>query len=281
MVANEKVIVKGAGDLATAIGHKLFRCGFSVIMTEVPQPNCVRRQVSFANAVYEKQWTVEGVTAESVTSPEEIIQVMEKGRIPIIIDPTCKIQERMNAPYLVDAILAKKNIGTKKTDAAVVIGLGPGFTAGVDVDMVIETNRGHNLGRIYFEGSAEVDTGIPGNIGGYTNERVLRAPKEGFIRHVKNIGDLVRRSEVISFVGTQPIRSEIDGIIRGLIYEGLFVKIGMKIGDVDPRGNLEYVDKISDKARNIAGGVLEAILMERMKGRNLYAEKIRSIGTNP
>ncbi|AOT71271.1 selenium-dependent molybdenum cofactor biosynthesis protein YqeB [Geosporobacter ferrireducens] len=262
MVAKDLVIIKGAGDLATAVGHKLFRCGFSVIMTEIPQPTCVRRQVSFANAIYEKRWAVEGISAEAADSFEDMIQVMKSGKIPVIIDPSCKIQERIKAPYLVDAVLAKKNIGTKKNDAAVVIGLGPGFRAGVDVDMVIETNRGHNLGRIYFEGGAEADTGIPGNIGGYTKERVLRAPVEGFIRHVKNIGDFVQYSEAVSFVGNQPLRAEIDGIIRGLIHDGLFVKAGLKIGDIDPRGNIEYLDKISDKARNIAGGVLEGILIK-------------------
>ncbi|WP_330392642.1 selenium-dependent molybdenum cofactor biosynthesis protein YqeB [Geosporobacter subterraneus] len=263
MRVKELVIIKGAGDLATAVGHKLFRSGFSVIMTEVSQPTCVRRQVSFASAIYEKTWSVEGITAEAGESLEETMQILGKGRIPIIIDPQCSIQVSLQAPYLVDAILAKKNTGTKKEDAQVVIGLGPGFTAGEDVDIVVETNRGHNLGRIYFEGSAEADTGIPGDIDGYTQERVLRAPQEGFIRHMKNIGDRVSVSEVISFVGEQPVQAGIEGLIRGLIHEGIYVKSGMKIGDVDPRGNFEYVNSISDKARNIAGGVLEAIMIKK------------------
>ncbi|SCY73276.1 selenium-dependent molybdenum cofactor biosynthesis protein YqeB [Alkaliphilus peptidifermentans] len=258
----KKVLIKGAGDIATAVGHKLFRSGFKVVMTDVEKPTCIRRHVSFANSIYEGQWQVEGIMAKRAVTIQDITNILEDGAIPVIADGYGNIKNEMKFDFLVDAILAKKNTGTHIDDAPIVIGLGPGFVAGIDVDMVIETNRGHNLGRIIFHGCSEANTGVPGDIGGYTTERVLRAPAEGEIKNLKVIGDIVKKDDVIALVEDKEIKSNIAGIIRGLIYDGTTVSKGYKIGDVDPRGDISFVTTISDKGRCIAGGVLEAILMK-------------------
>ncbi len=254
------VIIKGGGDLATGIAHRLFRSGFEILITEIAQPTVIRRTVAFANAVFEEKAEVEGVTAVHA-QPEEVDSFLKSGIIPVVVDPACEIARKRKPWGLVDAILAKKNTGTTMTDATVVVGVGPGFTAGADVHRVVETLRGHDLGRVIVCGSAHPDTGIPGDIGGYTTERLVKAPCAGTFRPVKRIGDLVTVGEVLGFVDGVEVSSSIAGVLRGLLYEGLVVTKNMKIGDVDPRAKAEHCRTISDKARAIGGGVLEALLM--------------------
>lgn len=254
------VIIKGGGDLASGIAHRLFRSGFEILITEIAQPTVIRRTVAFASAIFEGRVEVEGVSAVHA-QPEEVESCLKSGVIPVVVDPDCEIAKKRKPWGLVDAIMAKKNTGTTMTDAAVVVGVGPGFRAGVDVHRVVESMRGHDLGRVIVCGTAHPDTGIPGDIGGYTTERLVKAPGAGTFRPVKRIGDLAAVGEVLGFVDGVEVLSPIAGILRGLIYEGLVVTKNMKIGDVDPRAQAEHCLTISDKARAIGGGVLEALLM--------------------
>lgn len=247
--------------MASAIAHRLFRSGFKVCMTEIPTPMAVRRTVSFCEAVYEGQVEIEGVRARLVSTADEVWAVWEQQIIPVIVDPEAKIKNKVRFHVLVDAILAKKNLGTKITDAPLVIGIGPGFEAGKDVHMVIESNRGHNLGRVILYGKAEENTGIPGSIGPYTIERVLQAAVDGSFRPaMKKIGDPIRTQETVAYVNDEPVIAQIGGVLRGLLRDGVEVVEGTKLGDIDPRGTREYCFTISDKARAIAGGVLEGIM---------------------
>jgi xanthine dehydrogenase accessory factor len=255
------ILIKGGGEMASGVAYRLFSSHFRVCMTEIPKPQSVRREVSFCEAIYDDVKVVEGVKARRVESKEEILKAWERNEIPILVDPEANIRREINPDVLVDAILAKRNLGTNINDAPLVIGLGPGFKTGVDAHVVIETNRGHNIGRIILSGEAEPNTGIPGVIGGFSHERVLRAPSDGIYKTLKNIGDTVKKGEEIAYVNNIPVNAKIDGIIRGLLRDGLYVKNGLKLGDVDPRGIKEYCYTISDKARAIAGGVLEGIMM--------------------
>jgi xanthine dehydrogenase accessory factor len=256
------VLVRGAGEMASGIAHRLFRSGLKVCLTELPNPMAVRRTVSFCEAVYEGQVEIEGVKGRLVSTADEVEEAWEQQIIPIIIDPEAKIRNKIIFHVLVDAILAKKNLGTKIIDAPLVIGIGPGFEAGKDVHLVIESNRGHNLGRVILSGKAEENTGIPGSIGSYTVERVLRAPKAGIFQSAgKKIGDPVSQQEIVAYIDTEPIIAQISGILRGLLREKVKVREGTKLGDIDPRGIRDYCFTISDKARAIAGGVLEGIML--------------------
>ncbi len=259
-VKNLKVLIRGGGELATAMACRLADSHFKVIMTEVSKPQAVRRNVSFCEAVYEGTKTVEGKTARLVSSAGETRAAWKAGQLALIVDPDITILSDIKPDIEIDAIIAKKNLGTKITDAELVIGLGIGFEAGKDVHVVIETNRGHNLGRVIRKGIAEADTGNPGNIGGFTTERVMRSPADGTIKTVKKIGDMVKAGDTVAFVGKEPVKTVIPGIVRGLLRDGTPVTRGLKAGDVDPRGNKEYCFTISDKGRTISGGVLEAIL---------------------
>jgi xanthine dehydrogenase accessory factor len=254
------VLVKGAGEIASGISHRLTRCRFKVCMTEIPEPHAVRREVSFCEAIYDGKKTVEGLTATVVSSYEQIDEAWRKNCIPIIIDPEATIRDLLNPAVLVDAVIAKRNLGTRITDAQLVIGVGPGFCAGKDVHLVVESNRGHNLGRVISQGEAEENTGVPGVIAGFSIERVLRAPRDGTLQTVKQIGDMVEVGDVIGSVEGMPVRAGIKGVIRGLLRDGTTVWKGMKAGDIDPRGIKEHCYTISDKARAVGGGVLEAIL---------------------
>ena len=254
------VLVKGAGEMASGISHRLTRCRFKVCMTEIPEPHAVRREVSFCEAIHDGEKTVEGLTAVVVSSEKEIVEAWRKNYIPIIIDPEATIKEVLNPTVLVDAILAKKNLGTRITDAPLVIGVGPGFSAGKDVHLVIESNRGHSLGKVISQGEAEKNTGIPGVIAGFSIDRVLRAPRDGALQPIKHIGDMVEVGDVIGSVEGMPIQAGIKGVIRGLLRDGTTVWKGMKAGDIDPRGIKRHCYTISDKARAVGGGVLEAIL---------------------
>jgi xanthine dehydrogenase accessory factor len=229
-------------------------------MTETSNPQAVRREVAFSEVIFDSEKEVEGVTAKRIESPDRILEVWKEGEIPILIDPEAKVKDFLKPDVLIDATLAKKNLGTKITDAPLVIGLGPGFHAGKDVHLVIETNRGHNLGRIISNGEAEPNTGIPGSISGYTEERVIRAPRAGNFKALKKIGDGVGVNEKVGMVENGEVRSRIAGVIRGLLRDGTEVWKGMKLGDVDPRGIKDHCHTISDKARTISGGVLQAIL---------------------
>lgn len=260
MFSSYKVIIKGGGDLASAVAYKLHRSGFPVIITETMHPKMVRRAVSFGNSIYEKTWTVEGVISDYVDSVEQVNDVISRGHIPVLIDPKCKVLKELNPIVLVDAILAKRNTGTSMNDAPIVIGLGPGFMAQKDVHAVIETKRGHDLGKVILNGAAILNTSIPGNIEGYTHERVFRAPKGGFIRANVDIGDMVEKDDIVCFVDGVPVKAKISGIVRGIIHGDLMVKSGQKLGDIDPRKNELYCYTISDKGRTIAGSVLETIL---------------------
>jgi len=254
------VLIKGAGDLATGIAHRLWRSGFDVVMLELPEPLVVRRTVSFATAIYENKIEVESVKAVLCHSTDEIGQYLDEKIIPVIIDPLAESVKALKPPVVIDAIMAKKNTGTFLTDAELVIGIGPGFTAGKDVNFVVETMRGHMLGRVISTGSAVDDTGVPAEIGGYGTERLLRSPIDGTIKPLKEIGNIVKAGETIALVDQAAVKSSIDGIIRGMLYSGLKVKKGLKIGDIDPRGEKVDCHSISDKARAVGGGVLEAIL---------------------
>jgi xanthine dehydrogenase accessory factor len=260
------IAVKGAGDLATGVIHRLTRAGFAVMATELPEPTVLRRTVAFAEAVVLGQITVEGVTARRAISREDIQATLAEGMVPIVVDPNGLSLKQMQPMVLVEATLSKYNSGVTINDAPIVIALGPGYEAGKEVDAVIETNRGHNLGRVYLYGCAEPNTGIPGAIGGYTTERLLRAPCEGKLYGVRRIGDFVQAGETVAVVRTGetsdsvPVVAAIPGILRGLVRDGLRVSNAMKVGDIDPRAAREHCFTISDKSRAVAGGVLEAVM---------------------
>ena len=254
-----KVCVKGGGDLASGVTWRLYQCGFKVFITEIDQPTAVRRKVAFCEAIYDGSTVVEGVEALLVHSTHEVFPTWDQRKIPIFVDPGCGARNAIRPDVLVDAILAKKNIGTSIHDAPLVLALGPGFTAGRDAHFVVETNRGHNLGRLLTSGSAEANTGVPGPVQGITTDRVLRSPAEGPWQKNKDIGDLVKKGDAVGSVAGLPARARIDGVIRGMIHPGIMVSKGLKIGDIDPRGNRENCFTISEKALSIAGGVLEGI----------------------
>jgi len=259
------IIVKGGGEMGSGVVHRLVRSGFRVCITEIPEPLAVRREVSFCEAVFTGQQKVEGLIGQRVKNPEEVSRAWEEGLIPVLVDPECALRKVLKPGVFVDATLAKKGVATRITDAPLVIGLGPGFCAGVNVHYVIETNRGHFLGRVIEKGEAEPDTGIPGAIGGYTWERVLRAPGEGKIRGKKQIGERVQKGEIVAEVEGKPVAALIEGVLRGILRDGVLVTEKMKVGDVDPRANREHCFTVSEKARAIGGGVLEAILMKYNK----------------
>lgn len=256
-----RIGIKGAGEMASSVAWRLYMANMRrIFMMDVPCPLAVRRQVSFCEAIHERSKVVEGVEAIRANSVEDVQQIWTNGNIAVLVDPKWASRKVLRPDVMIDAIVAKKNLGTKRTDASLVIGLGPGFVAASDVHIVIETNRGHNLGRIISSGSAEANTGIPGSIGGYSVERVLRAPVKGLFIAKRSIGDLVEKDEVVGIVEGTDVRARINGVIRGLIRSGVKVNQGLKLGDIDPRGDKNYCFTISDKARSIGGSVLEAIL---------------------
>lgn len=257
------VVIKGAGDLATGIGHRLKKCGFTVVMTDLEVPTAVRRTVAFSRAIYEEVAIVEGITAKKVNTYEEMEAIIQEGNIPVLVDPQADIVAKWKPEVVVDGILAKKNLHTKITDAPLVIGVGPGFTAQEDCHAVIETKRGHYLGSVITKGSAIPNTGIPGDIGGYTVERIIRATSDGTFHPIASIGMLVQKGDIVAYAQEEPVYAQITGIVRGMLQEGVYVTKGMKSGDIDPRCKVEHCFTISDKARSIGGGVLEAILCHR------------------
>ncbi len=291
------IICRGAGDLATGIIHRLHGAGYNVLALETDHPAAIRRQVSFCEAVYEGTACIEGVTARMIDELSQMQYVFEAGEIPLMVDPTGESIAKLHPDIVVDAIIAKKNLGTTMDMAPLVVGVGPGFTAGVDVHLVVESMRGHNLARIIEHGSALPNTGTPGNIGGYTSERVIHAPAAGYIHNIHAIGDVVKQGEEIARIFENvpekdnfdkdnmqqvdridiacnqqsdsrdgicnmytSVFATIPGIIRGLIREGYHFPKGFKIADIDPRrSELSNCFTISDKARSIGGSVLEAV----------------------
>ena len=255
------IIIKGAGDLASGVAVRLAHCGYSIVMTDLLHPTAIRRTVCFSEAIPKGSATDEDVSAEFAPSAADADAILARGKIAVLADPDADCVKTLRPAVVVDAILAKRNLGTTIGDAPVVIGLGPGFTAGVDCHAVVETMRGHDLGRVLLSGSAQPNTGIPGSISGFTIERVLRAPKDGTFTEIRHIGDVVEKGETVAAVDGAPILASIGGVIRGLLPSGTPVFAGMKSGDIDPRPVPEHCYTVSDKARAIGGGVLEAILM--------------------
>jgi len=255
------VVVKGGGELGSGVAHKLFRSGFKVCILERERPTVERRMVSYASAIFFGEFEVEGVKAKRARDVDEAIEILEsREAIPVLIDPEWSSLRRLKPMVVVDAIMAKRNLGTKIDEAPLVIGLGPGFRAGGNVHVVIETLRGHNLGRIIESGCTEKDTGEPEPIMGYTFERILYSPSDGVLKIVKDIGEFVRGGETVCMVDGLNVAAKLSGVVRGLLMDGMRVRKGQKIGEIDPRGKKEYVYTISDRARAVAGGVLEAIL---------------------
>jgi xanthine dehydrogenase accessory factor len=254
------ILIKGAGDLATGVAHRLKKCGFNIVMTEIPEPTTVRRTVAFSQAVYDKEVEVEGIKSVLAMRKQDIYKIIEDGNIAIVVDEEAKIIDEIKPEIIIDAIIAKKNLGTNINDAKIVIALGPGFVSGVDCHCVVETKRGHYLGKTIYSGSAIPNTGVPGNIAGYTKERIIRSTDHGKISPVANIGDYVQKGDIVAYVNETPILAEINGIVRGMLQKDIEVFKGMKSGDIDPRCEKNHCFTISDKARSIGGGVLEAIL---------------------
>jgi len=269
MIGGDLVVVRGAGDLATGCIVRLVRAGFRVAALETAEPSSIRRTVCLSEAMYQGKAEVEGVRAIRTGSLEELKAALARfgpgGPVPLLEDPLCAVLPHLRPLCLVDAIIAKRNLGTRIGMADVVVALGPGFEAGVDADAVVETNRGHDLGRVLLSGRAEPDTGTPGLIAGVGRERVLHAPVAGRVTNLKQIGDQVRAFEPVLALSGPEGRTELaagfDGMLRGLIRDGFMARTGLKVADVDPRGRREHCFTISDKAMAIAGGVLEAVLM--------------------
>jgi xanthine dehydrogenase accessory factor len=253
-------VIRGGGDLASGVIYRLHSSGFITIVLEAGKPTHIRCAVSFAQAVFDGEIVIEGLRGIRVSDAAAARELAARGDIPVLIDPDGSFIPALAPDILVDAIMAKENRGTRKTMAPVVVAIGPGFEAGADVHAVVETNRGHTLGRVLWKGRAQEDTGIPGSVMGYSSERVLRAAAEGLFKPLKQIGDLVQAGDVVAAAGGREVKAQISGVIRGMLNEGLEVVEGYKVGDIDPRGDALYCSTISDKALAVGGGVLEAVL---------------------
>ena len=254
------VLIRGAGDLASGIALRLHHAHMQIVMTDLPHPTAIRRTVCFSQALLFGTMQVEDVTAERAERVEDVKNILSRGNIAVLADPEAACIAQIKPDAVVDAILAKRNLGTRITDAPCVVGVGPGFTAGVDCHAAVETMRGHYLGRVITHGSPIPNTNIPGLIGGFAGERVLRAPADGIFHQLLDIGAKVRAGDTAGEVDGVPMLCHIDGVLRGILADGTPVHRGMKSGDVDPRGETAYCDTVSDKALAVGGGVLQAIL---------------------
>jgi xanthine dehydrogenase accessory factor len=270
--SSARIVVRGGGDLASGAIYRLHRAGFPVIVLELPEPLLVRRTVCFGDAVYSGTRTVEGVTARHV-EPDAVDSALEAGEIPVLIDPEGETLALLQPVALIDARMEKRNLDTRLDDAPLVIALGPGFTAGRDCHAIVETNRGHDLGRVLWTGSAEADTGKPASLLNQTHSRVLRAPTAGYVRPFKDIGDHIEQRELIAEVGGARIVAPFAGVLRGLIHEQVWVTPGLKIGDLDPRARREHCFTLSDKSLAVGGGVLEAVLSSPVVQASLCGER--------
>ena len=256
------VMIKGAGDIASGIALRLWRAGIGVVMTDLPKPSSIRRTVCFSEAVYHGETKVEEVRARRAEDAADALRLLEENILPVIADPKAESAKVLCPDVIVDAILAKENLGTAITDAPGVVGVGPGFTAGVDCHAVVETMRGHTLGRVIWSGSAVPNTGVPGSIGGYTIERVMHSPCGGTFHALRQIGDTVEAGETVATIGGEPLYAKITGTLRGILPEGFEVpREHFKSADVDPRCQLFHCFTASDKALAVGGGVLEAVLV--------------------
>ena len=264
MSFNKKIVIRGGGDIATGVAQKFFRAGFDVIVLEIPAPTAIRRTVALCEAAYDGKARVEDMICKKAESLEHVQSCLKSKNIPLLIDPLAESVSRLNPTAVIDAILAKRNLGTDINMAPITIALGPGFFAGDDVHVVVETKRRHDLGRLIFQGSALADTGIPGEIGGESNQRVLRAPISGIVKGHKRIGEIAEKGDVVFTVFNQPVHAPFRGVLRGLIRDGTAVPKGMKTADIDPRVDID-VHTISDKARSIGGAALEAYFYLRNK----------------
>lgn len=260
-LANLVVLIRGGGEVASGVAHKLARAHFRVCLTETSQPLAVSRGVAFCEAIYDGEKEVEGIIAKRVESANQITGVWRQNQLPIIVDPDALVKDRIKPTVLVDALMAKQNLGTKISDAPLVIGLGPGFKAKEDVHVVVETNNSERLGLVITDGEAEANTRIPVVVGGLTSERVLHSPSDGQFATDKDIGDMVAAGDMVASVAAQPLKTEIGGVVRALLRNGTVVEKGAKLGEVDPSGDKEACYTIRPRMRAIAGGVLEAILM--------------------
>lgn len=264
------VLIRGGGELASGVALRLHRAGINLVITELPQPLAVRRWVAFAEAVYQGEVTIEGVSACLVENIDQAAEILATGAIPVLVDPEASVREALNPLVLVDARLTKRPSFEKLSATPLVIGLGPGFVAGSNCHAAIETNRGHFLGRVIWQGSPEPDTGVPEGVASRSADRVLRAPVEGEFQPHASIGDLVSAGDLIATVDGQEILAPFQGVVRGLIHGGLDVRGGLKVGDVDPRGDPRYCSTVSDKSLAVGGGVLEAILSRPDLRRRLW-----------
>lgn len=273
-----KVVIRGGGDLATGVAEVLYQSGFKILILDIEKPSSIRRSVCFSEAIYDGVTKVENIICKKVENENDIEKCWNEKIIPIMVDEKGEIIKKIKPDVVVDSIIAKKNLGTTKEMAPITIALGDGFEAGKDVDIVIETMRGHNLGRIITSGRAMKNTGIPGEIKGVSKDRVIYSLANGIFSSVKKIGDTVQKDEIIGYVGDVEIRGKISGILRGIIREGYEVTENMKIGDIDPR--IEEKNNcftISDKARSLGGAVLRAIMFrlkeeKEKKNGNTYIE---------
>lgn len=254
------VFIKGAGDIATGIAVRLYLAGFSIVMSETVEPTAIRRTVAFSRAVTEGEATVEGIEARLAKDADEAQSIAQNGGVAVLVDPEGNGISALMPDAVVDAILAKRNLGTRITDAPAVVGVGPGFRAGADCHAAVETMRGHDLGRALYSGCPKPNTGVPGNIGGYGAERVMHSPAEGVFTQLKDIGSIVEAGDIVATVAGEPVRAGIGGVLRGILPDGARVFAGMKCADVDPRGDVSACFTVSDKARAVGGGVLEAIM---------------------
>ena len=266
--ADIRVLIRGGGEMASGIAHRLHQCQLQVLITEVAEPTAVRRKVAFAEAVYRGCHTIENVKAVRVATFSEALTEWQRNAIPLFVDPGAKIRHQAEPSVIVDATMSKQGGDTKITDAPLVIGVGPGFSAGENVHAVVESNRGNHMGRVIWRGAAQPDTGVPAPVAGHTDARVLRAPRTGCFRALRAIGDRVEAGEIVAQIDGTAVCSAIAGVIRGLLHSGIEIGAGMKVGDVDPRGETEYCDSISDKARAIGGGVVEAIFHSYQRLKN-------------
>ncbi|MEI7884324.1 MAG: selenium-dependent molybdenum cofactor biosynthesis protein YqeB [Clostridia bacterium] len=260
MFENNIVLIRGAGDLASGVAARLYNSGFPVVMTDLKEPTVIRKTVAFANAIYQEKFEIEGITARKAKF-DTWQEILKNDEIPVLVDPLGEIIVKLQPTILIDGILAKKNIAmTKVGQAPFVIALGPGFIVGIDADAIIETMRGHDLGRVIYEGSALPNTGVPGEIGGKSAERVIYSPIAGKVEAIMKIGANVKTGDIIAKVNGEPVYASINGVLRGMLQDGLLITEKFKMADIDPRAKKEHCFTITDKARAIGGGCLEAIL---------------------
>jgi xanthine dehydrogenase accessory factor len=255
-----KILIRGAGEMASGVAHVLRTSGFRLSMTEIPRPMAIRRHVSFCESVWDGYCVVEGVRAQRVNSWEELDEVIETGAIPVLVDPEFTSVNFWKPDVIIDATLAKRNLGLRSDMAELVVALGPGFEAPEDADVIVETNRGHDLGRLISKGEAAPNTGVPETVAGYSTERVVHSPLDGTLKAKKHIGDLVKKGETIALIDNAQVVSTLTGVLRGMIRDSFAVKKGLKIADIDPRGETMNCWNISDKARALGGSVLWAIV---------------------